>query len=232
MLSDFKALWNTNFLEDLSIEVTDYDVPNGIVGKIVTYNMEERQRVKIVDYQGSKQIDRTKIDEKLRERNVELRLDSFLDESVVRRVEGVLRSFMAEKGFTNAEVTHTITPVAGGPKLVNVTFKVSEGPRSRSARSISSATRRSATARLQRKLKENKPKGIISFITGSGTYKEAEYEADVERVVEYYQNQGYVRARVGQPELKTLENTKDGKTRWIQLRIPGHRGRRATGSAS
>jgi outer membrane protein assembly factor BamA len=112
----------------------------------VTYNMEERQRIKIVDYQGSKQIDRTKIDEKLRERNVELRLDSFLDEGSIRRVEGVLRSFMAEKGFTNAEVSHKVTPVAGGPKLVNVTFNVSEGRRSRSARWTSSATRRSATA--------------------------------------------------------------------------------------
>src|SRR5688572_27887440 len=129
MLSDFKALWNTNFLEDLSIEVTDYTFENGVVGKILTYNMEERERVKIVDYQGSKQIDRTKIDEKLRELNVELRLDSFLDIATVRRVESVLRSFMAEKGFTNAEVTHKISPVAGGPKLVNVTFNVNEGPK-------------------------------------------------------------------------------------------------------
>src|SRR6185436_13857928 len=129
MLTDFKTLWGTSFLEDLYIDATDFPCENGVVGKIVTYNMEERQRIKIVDYQGSKQIDRTKIDEQLRERNVELRLDSFLDEGVIRRVEGVLRSFMAEKGFTNAEVSHTISPVAGGPKLVNVTFQVSEGPK-------------------------------------------------------------------------------------------------------
>jgi len=220
MLGDFKALWGTNFLEDLSIEVNDFTFDNGAVGKIVTYRMEERERVKIVDYQGSKQIDRTKIDEKLRELNVELRLDSFLDQGTVRRVEGVLRSFMAEKGFTNAEVSHTITPVAGGPKLVNVTFLVNEGPKIK-IRSIEFVGNDAiGDGTLQRKLKENKPKGIISFITGSGTYKESEYEADVERVVEYYQNHGYVRARVGQPELKTLENTKDGKTRWIQLRIP------------
>jgi len=226
MLSDFRALWNTNFLEDLSIEVTDYEFPNGTVGKIVTYNMEERQRVKIVDYQGSKQIDRTKIDEKLRERNVELRLDSFLDESVVRRVEGVLRSFMTEKGFTNAEVTHTITPVAGGPKLVNVTFNVSEGPKIKIREIDFVGNEAISDSRLQRRLKENKPKGIISFVTGSGTFKEAEYEADAERIVEYYQNHGYVRARVGQPELKTLENTKDGKTRWVQLKIPVTEGAR------
>jgi len=220
MLGDFKTLWGTNFLEDLSIDVTDFTFDNGTVGKIVTYNMEERQRVKIVDYQGSKQIDRTKIDEKLRERNVEMRLDSFLDEGNIRRVEGVLRSFMAEKGFTNAEVSHKITAVAGGPKLVNVTFNVSEGPKIKIRKVDFVGNSAFSDGRLQRRLKENKPKGIISFITGSGTYKENDYEADIERVVEFYQNHGYARARIGQPELKTIENDKDGKTRWIELKIP------------
>ena len=72
MLSDFKRLWATNFLDDLSIEVTDYTFPNGTVGKIVTYHMEERERVKIVDYRDTDEksisiIKRSDIDDKLRE---------------------------------------------------------------------------------------------------------------------------------------------------------------------
>jgi outer membrane protein insertion porin family len=220
IIADHRTLWGTNFLEDLSIDAADHVFPNGVVGKIVTYQMEERERIKIVDYQGSKQIDRTKIEEQLRERNIEVRLDSFLDEGVIRRVEGVLRSLMAEKGFTNAEISHKVTPVAGGPKLVNVTFNVSEGPKIKIRRVDFVGNQAIGDGTLQRKLKENKPKGILSFITGGGTYKEAEFEADADKVMEYYQNRGYVRARVGQPELKLIENTKDGKTRWIELRIP------------
>src|SRR5882762_10260507 len=67
---DFKRLYATNFLDDLSVEVsdpagtpdstiTDYVFSNGVVGKIVIYDMEERERVKVADYQGSKNIDRT-----------------------------------------------------------------------------------------------------------------------------------------------------------------------------
>ncbi len=220
MLADFKGLWATNFLEDLRIDLDEYTFPNGVVGIIVTYDMEERERVKIVNYEGSKQIDRTKIEEQLRERGIELRLDSFLDEGVIRRVKTVLRAMMAEKGFTNAEVEHKVTPVVGGPKLVNVTFNVSEGPKIKIREVEFVGNSAVSDGTLQRKLKENKPKGILSFITGGGTYKETEFEADADRVVEYYQNQGYVRARVGQPELKVIENTKDGKTRWIELRIP------------
>src|SRR5262249_39262387 len=54
---DFRQLWGTKFLDNLSIDVSDYKFPNGAIGKIVTYNLEERQRVKVVDYVGSKAIE-------------------------------------------------------------------------------------------------------------------------------------------------------------------------------
>jgi outer membrane protein insertion porin family len=231
MREDFKKLWATNFLDDLNIEVsdppgtpgstfTDYVFSNGVVGKLITYHLEERERIKLVEYTGSKRIERTKIDEQLRARGIEIRLDSFLDGNAVRRVETVLREMMAEEGYTNAEVKHVITPVAGGPKLVNIRFEVGEGPkiRIRDVEFVGNSALGDGT--LQRKMKENKPKGILSFITGGGTYKETKFEADADLVLEHYRNQGYLRARVGQPELKVLEDSSDGKTRWVQLRIP------------
>ena len=217
---DFARLWGTNFLDDLSIETTDYVFSNGVVGKLILYNMEERERVKVVDYQGSKEIDRTKIDEQLRDRNIELRLDSFVDLGAIRRVETVLREMMAAKGFTNAVVTHKTTSVAGGPKLVNVTFQISEGPKIKIRRIDFVGNTAVGDGPLQRALKENKPKGFLSFISGGGTYKEDKFEEDAERVTQLYRNRGYARIRVGQPEMKTLQDAKDGKTRWVELRIP------------
>jgi outer membrane protein insertion porin family len=232
MLSDFKRLWATNFLDDLSIEVTDHTFPSGAVGKIVTYHMEERERIKIVDYRDTDEksisiIKRTDIDEKLRERSIELRLDSFRDDGTIRRVEGVLRELMAEKGFTNAEVGHRITPVEGGPKLINVTFLVGEGPKLKIRDVEFSGNEAISDGTLQKRIKENKPKNpFYGWISGGGTYKEAMFEEDAAKIVEYYQNHGYPQARVGQPEVKTLEDSKDGKTRWIQLRIPVTEGER------
>ena len=232
MLSDFKRLWATNFLDDLSIEVTDHTFANGTVGKIVTYHMEERERVKIVDYRDIDEksisiIKRSDIDDKLRERSIELRLDSFRDDGTIRRVEGVLRELMAEKGFTNAEVSHRVTPVAGGPKLVNVTFVVGQGPKLKIRDVEFVGNTAISDGKLEKQIKENKPKNpLYGWISGGGTYKEAAFEEDAAKVVEYYQNSGYPQARVGQPEVKTLEKTKDGKTEWIQLRIPVTEGER------
>jgi outer membrane protein insertion porin family len=231
-LRDFRTLmFDTNFLDDMRIEVTDYTFENGVVGKIVVYHMEERERVKIVDYQDGEGksisiVKRSDIDEKLRERNIEIRLDSFLDDAQVRRVKGVVRELMAEKGFTNAEISHKVTPVAGGPKLVNITFVATEGPKIKIRKIDFIGNQAIGDGTLQRKLKENKPKGILSFITGGGTYKEAEFEEDAAKVVDYYQSKGYARATVGQPEIKVLENATDGKTRWVQLNIPVEEGPR------
>ena len=221
MLEDFKRLWATNFLTDLSIEVGDYVFSNGVVGKLVTYHIEERERVKIVNYEGSKAADRTKIDEQLRARGIEMRLDSFVDRSVIRRIEGVVREMMAEQGFTNAEVTHTITPVAGGPKLVNVTFQVSEGPKLkiRDIEFVGNVAKSDRT--LGRKMKENKtPNPFWGWITRGGTYKEDKFEMDADLIQAYYREEGYVRAQIGNPEVRTLEDSQDGKTRYIELRIP------------
>ena len=226
-IADHKRLWATGFLHDLSIEVNDYVFSNGVVGKLVTYNMEERERVKIVNYEGTKQIDRTNIDEQLRARAIELRLESFLDAGIIRRIEGVLREMMAEKGFTNAEVSHSVTPVAGGPKLVNVTFTIGEGPKLKIRRIEFVGNSAKSDRTLRRRMKDNKPPNPLwGWITRGGTYKEDKFEADADLVQAYYRTEGYVRAQIGQPEVRTLETSEDGRTRWIELRIPVTEGAR------
>ena len=225
MREDFKRLWATSFLENLSIEVADYVFANGVVGKLVTYQMEERERVKIVNYQdGSGSsidvIKRTDIDEQLGMRGIELKLDSFVDNGTIRRIESVLREMMAEKGYSDAAVSHKITAVAGGPKLVNVTFLVGEGPKIKIREIDFVGNVAMSDGTLRGKMKENKPKGFLPFIGSDGTYKEARYESDADLVQAYYRTEGYVRARVAQPEVNVLEDSPDGKTRWIQLRIP------------
>ena len=80
--------------------------------------------------------------------------------------------------------------------------------------------------KLARQMKENKGGGMFSFILGNGTYKADKFEEDADKVVAYYRDRGYVEARVGQPELKILEDSKDSKTRLVELRIPVTEGER------
>ncbi len=223
---DFKRLWGTNFLDNLSIDVEDYRFSNGVVGKLITYDMEERQRVKIVDFVGSKKLETTKIDEKLKENNAQIRLDTFIDPALIRKIEGIIRDMMKEKGFQSAAISHEIKAIEGGPKLVHVTFTMSEGPKVKIRTVEFTGNSAMSDGRLRRKMKDNKAHWWLSFLSGRGVYQETKFEEDAERVMEYYRDRGYIRAQVGDPEIKVLGDSDDQKTRWIELRVPVNEGHR------
>jgi len=218
--ADFLRLWATGFLDNLWIEKLDEPFANGVMGHRVIYHMEERPRVKIVDYTGSTKVERTKIDEKMKELGIALRLDSFLDQAVVKRVQGIVKSFMADKGYEFAEVTSTVEPLPAGPKLVKVVFDVKEGPKVK-VRTLNFNGNSAVSDRaLGRQMKGTKAHNMLSWITGKGTYNESKFDEDAEKVIEYYRNAGYISARVGQPEIKTIEDSEDKETRWVELNVP------------
>jgi outer membrane protein insertion porin family len=223
---DFKRLWATNFLDDLSAEVHDVRFANGVIGKVVVYNMEERQRIRIVDYEGNKKVDANKIDERLKEKGITVRADTFIDPGVLRSVAGAVRELYAEAGYQYAEVKPEVKEVAGGPKLVHITFHVTEGPKVKIRDVEFLGNSDVSDGKLQRKMKENKGRGYFGWITGGGTYKEDKFGEDAQSVIEYYRDKGYIAAQIGQPELKVLDDSVDGSTRWVQLRIPVTEGKR------
>jgi len=236
ILTDFKQLWGTNFLDNLWVDVSDYQFPNGVVGKVVTYNMEERQRVKIVDYVGSKKIEISKIDEKLKEANAQIRLDTFIDPALVRKVQGIVTDMLREKGFQFATVTPEIKDIQGGPKLVHLTYHMDEGPQVEIRRIDFIGNKAFSDGTLKRVLKDTKENAgfqdfghlwtwIVSAM-GDRTYKEAKFDEDAEKLVSFYRDHGYIKANVGVPELKVVADSPDKKTRWIELRIPVNEGDR------
>jgi outer membrane protein insertion porin family len=228
MEEDFHRLWNTNFLDNLFIDIQDYTFPNGTIGKNIVYSMEERQRVKIVDYVGSKKVEVAKINERLKDVNAEVRLDTFIDPGLVRKVEGIVRDMLKEKGFRDAEVTHEIKEVPGQPKQVHLTFHMDEGPSVKIRKIEFTGNKSVGPGALKHAMKDNKELWWLSFISGRGTYQETKFDEDAEKVVEYYQDRGYIKAVVGAPEIKIVDENKKKKTRFIELKVPITEGPRYT----
>ncbi len=221
ILADFKRLWATSFLDDLAIDVQDYKFSNGVIGKLVVYDMEERQRVKIVDYVGSKKIEQSKIDDELKKKNLRIALDSFIDQGLIRKVAGVVHDMYAEQGYEYAEVKPEVKPVSAATKTVNVTFHITEGPKVKIRVVDFQGNKAIADGKLSGKMKENKGRNPwLGWITGDGTYKEGKFEEDADKVQAYYRERGYVKAQIGQPQLKILEDSQDGKSRYVELQIP------------
>ena len=224
--ADFWNLWRTNFLDNLWIEVLDEPYSNGVPGKHVVFHMEERARIKAVNYEGSKKVEISKIEEKLKEKNIEVRLDSFVDQALIRRVKTVISELYSEKGYNFARVDTDLKPLPEGPKLIDLTFNITEGPKAEISEVVFDGNKAISDGKLRGQMKDNKPKSWLSWITSAGTYQEMKFQDDAQKVTEFYGNEGYARAQVGQPQLETIADSKDGKKRYIRLRVPVDEGER------
>jgi outer membrane protein insertion porin family len=224
---DFKRLWATEFLDDLWIEVKDAPFENGVVGKHVIFNLSERQRVKVVDYTGSKAVETSKIEETLKEQHAEVRLDTFIDAGMIRHVEGIVRDLMHEKGFQYAVVTHTIRELPGGPKLIHLTFHLDEGPKVKVRRVVFIGNRSVRSRALLKQLKFNKPRAwwMPRFLHDSDMYQDVKFDEDAALIQQYYRDHGYVTASIGVPELKRVYDDAHRRIRWVELRVPVSEGK-------
>ena len=229
VVADFKNLWSTGFLDNLWVEVIEEPFANGISAKHVVFHIEERNRVKAVDYvpvgeNAKLRVPVSKIDQTLTERNIEISLDSFVDEATIRKVASVVRELYAQEGYSDVRVDHTLRAVAGGVKLVDLRFNITEGPRVRIREIVFDGNTALSDRELRRRMKENKSPSQVLFWSEGTAFREEKFADDAEAVSEYYKNQGYASVQVGAPQLETLDTSDDGLTRWVRLRVPVEEG--------
>ncbi|HEY8232404.1 MAG TPA: POTRA domain-containing protein, partial [Vicinamibacteria bacterium] len=121
---DFKRLWDTGFLDDMRIEAVD-----GPRGKVVTFFVTERKRIQIVDYRGTKELTSSTIDDELKKRDAQIKMDSFYDPAKARKVEAIIKEMLAAKGLPFATVKHEAKNVgASGQQL---SFVIDAGPKAK-----------------------------------------------------------------------------------------------------
>lgn len=223
---DFARLWATGFLADLEIETVPYTFTNGAAGVVVVYRLEERPRVKLVEFDGLEGLSQSDVLEAMKAKGLTIRLDAFLDQTQVRKAATVIREQLAEKGFPYAEVTPSTDAVDGSPLLTRVRFVVSAGPRVaiRAVQFVGNTAFRDDE--LQRLLTKSRPRGLLSLMGGGGTYSEDDFAEDAVRIEEFYKDHGYLGVRVGRESLRVLDDSSDGRTRWVQLRVPVTEGQR------
>jgi outer membrane protein insertion porin family len=221
---DFRRLWDTGFLDDLRLDVRD-----GERGKVATFLVQERKRVQVVDYRGHKAVSTSAIEDRLKEKELTLRLDGFYDPAKARRVEAEIKAMLLDKGRPFASVRHD-TKALGGAGL-QVSFVIDEGQRAL-VRTIEFAGNEAfSDGALRARLQKVKPRGFwnLSWLKGRNVYTAARWEEDADRLREHYLDHGYVTATVGEPVV-TYEDGQAGLVRgkpvkWARLTVPVSEGR-------
>ncbi|HEY6546980.1 MAG TPA: POTRA domain-containing protein, partial [Vicinamibacteria bacterium] len=222
---DFRRLWDTGFLDDLILDVRDSPT-----GKVVMFRVVERKRIQIIDYRGSKALTTTNIEDGLKEQEEGLKIDTFYDVSKARKVEGIIKKMLSDKGYPFATVKHEAKTIGGAGQQVS--FIVTDGPKAQIKEIDFVGNEKFSDSELRGQLKKLKGKGFfnLSWLGGKSTYTEDKWlggkedPGDASRLQDFFLNRGYVMAKVGEPKVVYFEDKKaeSGKKpkKYMKLEVP------------
>ena len=127
---------------------------------------------------------------------------------------------MAEKGYEFAEVTSSVEPLPARPEAGEGGVRRQGRPEGQGPHAQLQRQRRGQRrhARAADEVHEGARHAVVDH--RQGHLQRSKFDEDAEKIVEYYRNKGYIAARVGQPEIKTLEDSDDKETRWVELNVP------------
>lgn len=95
-------------------------------------------------------------------------------------------------GYADVTISHRIQPSAGAPGSSDLVFLIDEGARAE-VRKIRFVGNNSIASHKLRNEMKTKQKGWFSFFTKSGRIDTVKLDEDIDRVLDYYRDRGYLR---------------------------------------
>jgi len=216
---DFQALWNTQFFEDIRLEVEND--PNNPNGKIVVFYVTERPIIRRIEYKGNKSVSESDILDAFKDKKVGLSVESQFDPTKITRAEVVIKSLLAAHGHQFATVKPTYERIAA-TNAVKLVFNIDEGPKVKVGTIAIVGNHAFSARRIIRTMRNDRPYSIPLYFTYipvlSKTFDRPKLDEDMEIGIRgLYQDNGYFKVNVNVQDLKTVDLNKGG----VPLPVPG-----------
>ena len=196
---DLKAVYAMGYFEDIRIE--SEDGPNG---KAIIFNVKEKPTVRRIKFKGNQVFD----DKELKE-NLSIRTGAILNVFQIQKNIGRIEDLYKEKNYHNVAVTYAIEKQENNQG--DLTFEVKEGKKVK-IKTIDFDGNAVYDDKKLKKLIKSSEKGFFSWLTGSGELDREALQQDVARLTAFYHNDGYIRARISEPQVEFGED-------WIYITI-------------
>src|SRR6516164_8507347 len=203
---DFQALWNTQFFEDVKLEVEDGEKPNG---KIIVFLVKERPVIRRIRYEGIHSVSESDILDRFKEKKVGLTVESQFDPTRIKKAEVVLKELLGEHGRQFATVTPEYENIASSNAVILI-FKVDEGPKVKVGKIEFTGNHAFSSRKLIRAMRHDRPYAIPLYFTEidvmSKTYDHDKLIEDIEVGIRgLYQDSGYFKVLVKDPILENVD---------------------------
>lgn len=186
---DIKAIYEMGFFDNIYV-TTD----NAVDGVVITYLVEERPYVTDVSFKG---VDHVK--EEDLEAVINITPRTIFDPRRVAAGLEEARKLYTSEGYPDAKIDFEVEVDA--ENNATIVYTVDEGELIRVGE-IDFEGVEAFSDRELRKLMTTRTEWMFSFLTGAGLLNEDELGTDVERITAYYYDNGYLQARVDEPEVE------------------------------
>ncbi len=177
---DVRNLYATGLF--YNIQVASTNTPQGL---ILTYIVQGNPRVLDIKFQGNKKFS----DAKLRKKLTTKVNEPFNERKLFTDTQEIQKMYQ-KSGYPRTEVkySYSIEEAAG---RVTVTFEVKESPKIKITQ-VDFLGAHAFTQKQLRKVIKTRKHWMFSWLTGSGTLKDEQFEDDQEKLREYYRDHGYI----------------------------------------
>jgi len=138
--------------------------------------------------------------------------EEYTEGGLVFDIRERLLAFYRERKYLKAEVTVEVEEIGEGKRLLKIAIR--EG-KPGYLKEIRFEGNRSIPGKTLKKQMFSREKGLFYFLTGSGTFDEEDWNADLAALVGLYQQQGFVRMRI--PSVDTDWDGEGGITATIHI---------------
>ncbi|HMD31683.1 MAG TPA: outer membrane protein assembly factor BamA [Candidatus Acidoferrales bacterium] len=211
---DFQALWNTQYFQNIRLEVEpSATTPNQV---LVVFYVEERPMIRHIKYKGESSISESDILDRFKERKVGLTVESPFDPTKIKRAQVVIKELLGEHGRQFATVTPEYSKIAG-TNAVELTFVINEGPKVKVGKITFVGNSAFSDEKLIRAMHNDRPYafpiGPIWVNVLNKTFDRRKLDEDLEvGIRSLYQDNGYFTVVVKEPKLETVDTTSHGIT--------------------
>ncbi len=173
---------------------------------ILLFKVKEKPIISKISFEGNDEIN----DDDLKEQ-VKTKEFNILDISTLKNDVLLLQKHYEEKGYFLALATYKLKDNQNGS--VEVKFKIKEWDKVR----VKKITFLGSKALGDEELKnfmQTREESYFSFLSGSGNFKEINFQTDVERLKYLYKTRGYLQVNIQNPEVTASEDKK-----WIFITV-------------
>ncbi len=187
---DLRSLYRTGLFEliEFKQEPGDANTLNLVV------EVTPKYRVLAVKFEGNVKIKSTRL-----EKEAKTRPNFALDERQVKDDAGKLIEFYQKAGYNQVSVTYSIDKDRVGG-FGTVIFKIKEGAKVKIT-DIRFVGNTHVKARRLKGEMETKKWWMFSWLTGSGRFKDDQFEDDLDKLRDYYREQGYLDVDIPQDKV-------------------------------